>query len=124
MENIKTDVLLLFASPYSIVDEKSGQVNEGVSCIYSFNSTLQPTNENGVKGVRTAKVSLPLEVYKQKIWDVPAIYSGSFSYVVGSNMQPVLKLVDVDFKHLVEVVEKKPLTNDDIEKNNSVFKSK
>lgn len=124
MENIKTDVLLLFASPYSIVDEKSGQVNEGVSCMYTFNSALKPMFEDGVKGVRTAKVSLSLEVYKDKILDVPAIYSGIFSYVVGSNMQPVLKLVDVDFKHLVEVVEKKPLTNDDIEKNNSAFKSK
>ena len=124
MENIKTDVLLLFASPYSIVDEKSGQVNEGVSCMYTFNSALKPMCEDGVKGVRTAKVSLPLEVYKEKIQDVPAIYSGIFSYVVGSNMQPVLKLVDLDFKHLVEVVEKKPLTNDDIEKNNSAFKSK
>jgi len=101
---METQIILLFASQYQIADEKTGEVNRGVSCNYYFNVDLHAQdNTNGSKGTRPAKGVLDYSLFS-KIKSAPALYDAKFEMNVGSDGKPVLKIVDLDYKCDVSMI--------------------
>lgn len=101
---MKCQIILLYASKYSIVDEKTGVINDGVTCNYYFNTDLHAEdNQNGSKGTRPAKGSLPISLFN-KIVSAPGLYDAEFEMNVGSDGKPVLKIVDLDYVCDVSII--------------------
>lgn len=99
--SMKQEIIVLFASPYRIVDERTGEVNQGVSVSYLLNSDLKPeVGGNGQMGVKPAKASLDVLELPMLI-KAPALYEGTFYMKVGSNNKPELALSKV--KYISEV---------------------
>lgn len=90
-------IIILFASPYRIVDERTGEVNQGVSVSYILNSDLKPEfNDNGSMGVKPAKASLDV-LELSTLVKAPAFYEGTFHMKIGSNNKPELTLSKVEY---------------------------
>lgn len=101
---MKIQIILLYASQYSIVDEKTGVISEGITCNYYFNTDLHAEdNENGSKGTRPAKGTLNVSLFK-KIVSAPGLYEATFDMNIGSDGKPVLKMVDLDYICDVSIV--------------------
>lgn len=96
------DVLIMFASPYSMQDEETKTTREGLSVEYYFygkdGEALRPVADagEGALGIRRSKCSMDIDM-KDKLSYVPGIYNGSFEMRVGSDGKPVLKLKEIDF---------------------------
>lgn len=105
--SVKQEIIVLFASPYRIVDEGTGQVNEGISVSYLLDPKFKPiTGANGQIGLKPAKASIDTLELPMLI-KAPALYEGTFNLKVGSNNKPELALQKV--KYLGEVFpEEKP----------------
>lgn len=100
-------IILLYAGQYRIVDERTGEINEGVTCNYYFNTNLTAEdNENGTKGTRPAKGVMDYETMA-KIKKAPALYNAEFELRIGADMKPVLRIKDLEFVDEVKIV---PLT--------------
>ena len=94
---MKMQIILLYAGLYKVIDERTGVVNEGVTCNYYFNTDLSAEdNANGTKGTRPAKSSMPPEVFWQ-IKKAPALYDAEFIMSIGSDGKPVLKISSLEF---------------------------
>ncbi len=101
---MESQIILLYASQYQIVDEKTGEVNRGVTCNYYFNVDLHAQdNTNGSKGTRPAKGSLDY-LLMGKIKSAPALYNAKFEMNVGSDGKPVLKITDLDYVADVSII--------------------
>ena len=101
---MEMEIILLYASQYQIVDEKTGEINRGVTCNYYFNTDLSAEdNTNGSKGTRPAKGSLDFYLM-EKVVKAPALYRATFEMSIGSDMKPVLKIVDLDYVDEVKIV--------------------
>lgn len=101
---MKMQIILLYASQYSIADERTGVITQGVTCNYYFNTDLKAEdNTNGSKGTRPAKGSLDFNLM-QKVVAAPALYDAEFQMAVGSDGKPVLKIVDLDYISDVSIV--------------------
>lgn len=101
---MKQQIILLYAGQYQIVDEKTGEVNQGVTCNYYFNTELTAEdNKNGTKGTRPAKGTLDFYLMS-KIVKAPALYDAEFEMSIGSDMKPVLKIRDLTFIDEVKIV--------------------
>ena len=94
---MEMQIILLYAGQYQIVDESSGEIKQGVTCNYYFNTDLRAEdNKNGSKGTRPAKGSIDFELMK-KIKSAPALYNAKFEMNIGSDGKPVLKILDLDY---------------------------
>lgn len=94
---MEMQIILLYAGQYQIVDESSGEVKQGVTCNYYFNTDLRAEdNKNGSKGTRPAKGSIDFELMK-KIKSAPALYNAKFEMNIGSDGKPVLRILDLDY---------------------------
>ena len=101
---MKSQIILLYAGQYQIADEKTGEVNQGVTCNYYFNTNLTAEdNTNGTKGTRPAKGNLDYYLMS-KIVKAPALYDAEFQMSIGSDMKPVLKIIDLDFIDEVQIL--------------------
>lgn len=101
---METQIILLYAGRYEIVDERTGVINRGVTCNYYFNTDLKAEdNANGTKGTRPAKGSIDYALW-DKIVVAPAIYNAKFEMTVGSDGKPVLKIVDLDYMSDAKIV--------------------
>lgn len=101
---MQMEIILLYAGQYEIVDEKTGVVNRGITCSYYFNTVLSAEdNTNGTKGTCPAKGTLDF-LLMSKIVKAPALYNATFDMSIGSDMKPVLKIVDLDFIDEVMIV--------------------
>lgn len=90
-------IIVLFASPYRIIDERTGEINQGVSVSYILNADLKPeSGANGSMGVKPAKASLDVLELPELI-KAPAFYKGTFHMKVGSNNKPELTLSKVKY---------------------------
>lgn len=97
-------IIILYAAQYHMVDEKTGEVNQGVTCNYYFNTDLSvEDNINGSKGTRPAKGVLDF-LLMGKIKKAPALYDAEFTMTIGSDMKPVLKIADLEFVSEVSIV--------------------
>lgn len=95
--SIKQEIIVLFASPYRIVDEKTGEVNEGISVNYLLDPKFKPVyGDNGQIGLKPAKASIKTSELPNLI-KAPALYEGSFIMKVGSNNKPELALQNVQY---------------------------
>ena len=95
--SVKQEIIVLFASPYRIVDERTGEVNEGVSVSYLLDPKFKPVQgANGQIGLKPAKASIEtLEL--PNLIKAPALYEGTFNLKVGSNNKPELALQKVQY---------------------------
>lgn len=91
-------IILLYAGQYRIVDERTGEINEGVTCNYYFNTNLTAEDhENGTKGVMDYETM-------SKIKKAPALYNAEFELKIGADMKPVLRVKDLEFVDEVQIV--------------------
>lgn len=94
---MKSQIILLYAYQYSILDEKTGAITQGITCNYYFNTDLHAEdNKNGSKGTRPAKGNLDYHLF-EKIVSAPGLYDAVFEMNVGSDGKPVLKIIDLDY---------------------------
>ena len=111
MQNLKSDILVLFANSYEMKDE-SGRLVSGCTVHYLFwgdkGSNLFCRSESNISkpvGLQRAKCSVDFGL-RQNIMVAPAIYEGTFEMSVGSDGKPVTKLVDLHYKCNVEMKER------------------
>lgn len=101
---MKQKIILLYANPYSITDEKTGEIKKGITCNYYFNTSLSSMrNEDGSVGQRPAKCSVPYTC-QPKMSFAPAIYDAEFDMKIGSDGKPVLTIIDLDFVEKLQLV--------------------
>lgn len=102
---MKRKIIVLYAKPYCVTDEKTGEINEGISVSYYSGETLEPLKCDGSVGKRPSKASLPLELL-DKVSVAPAMYEGHFDFDVDSKGKEVLKMLDLNFVSEISVVSK------------------
>lgn len=94
---MELQIILLYAGQYQITDEATGEIKQGVTCNFYFNTDLRAEdNKNGSKGTRPAKGSIDFLLMK-KIVSAPALYNAKFEMSIGSDGKPVLKILDLDY---------------------------
>lgn len=94
---MKMQIILLYAGQYQITDETTGEIKQGVTCNYYFNTDLHAKdNKNGSKGTRPAKGSVDFGLMN-KITSAPGLYDAEFEMNVGSDGKPTLKIQDLDY---------------------------
>lgn len=94
---MKMNIILLYAGAYRIPDEKTGEIKEGVTCNYYFNTNLDAIdNTNGTVGTRPAKGSMDVSLMR-KIVKAPALYDAEFEMSIASDGKPVLKICDLEY---------------------------
>ena len=104
MANIQSEIILLYANQYDMTDEQTGERTRGTSLSYYFNTGLEPIHNNdGSKGLRPAKSSSDW-MLMSKIEKAPALYMATFEMSIGSNMKPVLKILDLEYMDDVKLV--------------------
>ena len=92
-------ILIHSIAPYSVVDEKTGNVNEGISVDYFSMSEFENGENNGKIGYASCHASFPLdflEKFKAGIGFYIAIIKMK-SVRVGKNKVPMAKIIDVKF---------------------------
>lgn len=98
----KENIVVLFANPYDMTDEKTGKRTDGISVSYLYGTSLSPLiNADHSLGQRPAKGSVSTSLW-DKFVAAPGLYEGSFEMSIGGNGKPTLKLVDVNWLSNVE----------------------
>lgn len=101
---MKQKIILLYANQYSIRDDETRELKEGITCNYYFNTELTSVgNVDGSVGTRPAKGSIPIDCFR-KIKKAPAIYEATFDMKIGGDGKPVLTITDLDFVEEVRLV--------------------
>ena len=94
---MKQRCILLYAMPYSIPDEATGSINEGISLHYLLSDNLLPVEDRsrGTKGINPCKQSVDLSISSQ-LSKLPGLYDVEFALrqVRG---KPTLVPVSFDF---------------------------
>lgn len=94
MEKVKG--IILFANTWSMTDENTGNLREGMTIEYVMSGDLGPiANDDGSLGYRTIRESVNINTSK-KIEKVPGIYDLTFGYTIRKG-RPVLKVMDIDY---------------------------
>lgn len=97
MGGLTQEVIVLYAGYYSIQDEKTGEVKEGVSVSYYLSASLNAIeNVNGTVGLRPAKCTVSPDVLP-KIKKAPALYNAEFIMTVDSKGKPSLLISDLEY---------------------------
>lgn len=97
----KTKILVMYAKEYDMPPENGKDRTTGCTVNYYFfgengealKSQIAPS---GAVGYQRGKVSLEY-ADRAKIYEVPAIYEGTFVMTIGSDGKPVSRLVDVKY---------------------------
>lgn len=94
------EAILLYALPYKITDEKTGEVNSGLSLWFHGSGDLSPEEQkNGstvVKGSKPLKLSLPYD-QEHKIVAAPGVYKLYTKLSAGRNNVASLQLKDIEY---------------------------
>jgi hypothetical protein len=94
---LKQKWILLYANPYRVESEKTGEVNEGVSLRFLTAEDLSPVENGTERGIKTGKDSVPLEK-KAKIKNVPGIYEFTLTMkIAGVDNKAQIKVTDLDY---------------------------
>lgn len=92
----KVKAIVLFANPWSMQDEITGIVREGIAVEYVMTDNLSPViNEDGSMGYRNVKESINVH-NKVQIVKVPGIYEMTYGYTIKRG-KPVMKLAEMKF---------------------------
>lgn len=88
--------IVLFANPWAMEDERTGQRREGITIEYIMTDVLTPViNEDGSMGFRHVKESLTIDKMPQ-VKKVPGIYEMQYTLTI-SKGKPVMKLQNINF---------------------------
>lgn len=88
--------IVLFANPWAMDDERTGQRREGITIEYIMTDVLTPViNEDGSMGFRHVKESLTIDKMPQ-VKKVPGIYEMQYTLSI-SKGKPVMKLQNIKF---------------------------
>lgn len=91
---MKENIILLSARKYAMADEKTGEVQSGISCYYVMPDSLSNVDKsNGYYGAVPLKGSVSLECAAE-LDRLPGLYEGSFEMASVSN-RIVLKLRNI-----------------------------
>ncbi len=94
--NDSVRALVLFANPWAMDDERTGQRREGITIEYVMTDNLKPVlNEDGSMGFRHVKESLSIDKMPQ-VKKVPAYYDMQYTMSVVKG-KPVMKLQNISF---------------------------
>lgn len=101
---MKQKIILLFANPWQLPDEDTGEMREGISCFYYINWELSSErNKDGSFGSQPAKSSAPYEVL-EKIKSAPAVYEATFVLKTDRKTgKGVLNIDDLDYCYDVDI---------------------
>lgn len=105
---MKSTITVLFARPWSMKDENSGEFREGVSIQYAMTDILVPA-DNVVdgkvesRGYQVTKESISV-VLAKSLESVPGVYEADFS-MKASGGKNVLSISGLNFLGVVEEVE-------------------
>lgn len=101
MEAVKA--IVTFAKSWSLIDEKTGEIKQGVSVEYILTESLKDcTNDDGSKGYQHSKESVNLDK-SPKFVQVPGLYNMLYDFKPGSKGKIQLKLTDVEFVSALDV---------------------
>ena len=112
MQKFQQQYLILSADTYSIRDEETKELNEGISIWYIPDNDIQPSvNPSSSRGqasmgIKPVKMSLPLELVG-KLQSVPGIYNVTLR-MTAVLMKQQIRPVDIDFVSSVKLVMEKP----------------
>lgn len=96
-------VIVTFSNVWGMVDEATGQKREGLTIEYHLSEDMKPANnEDGSKGYRCAKQSLPLSQAIQ-VKEVPGIYKLHYGMKIQKG-KPVLTAESISFVSPVKLV--------------------
>ncbi len=103
MEPIKMNAVINFAKPYRVAE--GGTTNEGISINYLLTDSFRPFEDEtiGAQGYKSSKASLPLSEADSLV-AVPGYYQLTCNMTIGSNNQPVLKPIKVEFLNYIDLV--------------------
>lgn len=87
-----SQIIILFARPYNLIDQNTGEHKQGVSVHYIDSSSSFNDPQNGY-GCPIFKSSLPVEVMNS-ITSIPGVYTPVFSTYMSKGMR-CSKLTDV-----------------------------
>lgn len=92
----KVKAIILFANTWSITDENTGNLREGMTIEYVMTGNLEPlSNDDGSLGYRTIRETVNINNAK-KIEKVPGIYDITYGYTVRKG-RPVMMVKDIDY---------------------------
>lgn len=87
---ITQKMVVLSTQRYSMTNTETGEIVRGTSVRYVLSEDLAPVNENGFRGLKVAKCSIPYDDY-DKVTVVPGLYGAEFDVNIGADGKPVLK---------------------------------
>lgn len=90
-------IILLYANEYSMADEKTGEVNEGISVNYLCTSDLNPYRESKqTAGYKPAKGVIPV-AERDNLIGVPGIYEAETHISIDRDGRPIIRLKGVTY---------------------------
>ena len=108
MNGMKQRCLVLSASTYQITDEKTGEVNQGLTVFYLPTDSLAKQVDEVARsrgqmgyGLQPSKVTLPIDK-KLKVVHAPALYDLTFQMVT-RQLKTQIQPVDLDYVAEVEI---------------------
>lgn len=108
MQDFKQRCLVLSASTYKITDEKTGEVNSGLTVFYLPTDKLTPEDDPAARerghislGVQPSKVSLPISK-AEKVKFAPALYDMTLKMVT-RQLKMQVQPVDLEYVGMVEI---------------------
>ena len=100
------NAILLYAQPYKVTDEKTGEVNEGISLWFHGSDSLKPrvreANGQLKMGVKPYKANLPANMIEQ-IKAVPGLYEIDTVIEGGTQNKAQMIVTDIDFKYALDI---------------------
>jgi hypothetical protein len=100
----KQEAIVTYVRSYNFPDEKTKREVSGVSIEYLITDNLNPVAEGEAKGVRISSDILPYEK-RDNIGAVPGKYEISFTMQPSKSGKPQLRIADVKFISVLELVE-------------------
>ncbi len=96
----KSNVIILYSRPFEMEDERTRQINRGVSVQYLMTDKLLPQHTDQDKGLKVNKGSIDF-LKQANLIKVPGIYEASFGMKTNGNGKPELVITDIDFKGII-----------------------
>jgi len=87
--------LVLAASEWRMVDEKSGEISEGCSVFYVDTDDSTEGNREGQVGNKPLKITGPKGLTRPSLLVLPAVVEMSFKQKPGKDGKPTLQLTKV-----------------------------
>jgi len=93
---MKQKIIILYANPWSLTDDRTGQQKSGVSIQYITGESLSPVqNPNGGGGYQVCKESIPAEKINS-LRAVPGVYDATMT-LQGRGGKIILTVSDLEF---------------------------